>query len=188
MNGTVISYTPVIRGIGISIGMHVPLKPFTIYKEEPIEEHFTIAYDYSCIPYTLTLLHIKSTDDYSHCSNLIEKINILKRVDRYIYELIKKFYIYNKKNSKNLILCICGDHSTPTIINEHTADPVPILISIFNSVFSDTFNSFTYSDDDIQSTDTSIYFSERWFSCGSLQRIRGENLLPILFNIAEKIK
>ena len=68
-------------------------------------------------------------------------------------------------------IVITADHTTPVGIKEHTADPVPVLIS-----------GPGVRVDHVQT------FGERAAATGGLSRIRGKDLLPIVVDLMGKSK
>jgi 2,3-bisphosphoglycerate-independent phosphoglycerate mutase len=60
-------------------------------------------------------------------------------------------------------MCITADHSTPCVVKDHSGDPVPIV-----------FWSRTSRNDD------AVEFNERAAAKGSVQRIRGIDVVPII--------
>lgn len=105
-------------------------------------------------------LHFKGTDVAGHDALAEAKVHYIEEVDRTIGE------IYGAIGSNNgIVLALTADHATPVTVKEHTADPVPLLISA-DFMLSDHLGSF----------------SERDAMRGGLSRLNGLDLMPILMN------
>jgi len=105
------------------------------------------------------LLHIKGPDEASHDGNLRAKIGIIERADG----------IINKFIDAVDFIAITADHTTPISFKNHTADPVPVLIS-----------GPGVRTDDVKS------YSERSAAHGGLGRIHGKDLIPIIADLMGK--
>jgi len=105
------------------------------------------------------LLHVKGSDEASHDGNLRAKIDIIERVDSIINQFI---------DAVDFIV-ITADHTTPVGVKNHTADPVPVLIS----------------GPGVRTDDVKTY-SERSAAKGGLGRIRGKDLIPIIVDLMGK--
>ncbi|MCJ7606441.1 MAG: phosphoglycerate mutase, partial [Thermoplasmata archaeon] len=70
---------------------------------------------------------------------------------------------------EDVIVAITADHSTPVTVRDHSADPVPVAISGGGG-----------------RVDGVREFDEISAAAGSLGRIRGMDLLPILLGMANR--
>ncbi|MGC8816767.1 MAG: 2,3-bisphosphoglycerate-independent phosphoglycerate mutase [Candidatus Hadarchaeum sp.] len=107
----------------------------------------------------LVLLHVKGSDEASHDGNIKAKIEIIERVDSIINQFIDSFDF----------IAVTADHTTSISVKNHTADPVPVVIS-----------GPGVRTDDVRT------FSERAAAKGGLGRIRGKYLLPIIIDLMGK--
>ncbi len=105
------------------------------------------------------LLHIKGSDEASHDGNIRAKIEIIERADGIINQFIDAVDF----------IAITADHTTPISMKNHTADPVPVLIS----------------GPGVRTDDVKM-FSERSAAHGGLGRIRGKDLIPIVADMMGK--
>lgn len=105
------------------------------------------------------ILHVKGADEASHDGNIRAKIEIIERVDSIINQFIDTFDF----------IVITADHTTPVSVKNHTADPVPVVIS-----------GPGVRTDDVKT------FSERAAAKGGLGRIRGKDLIPIVIDLMGK--
>jgi len=107
--------------------------------------------------YNFVFVHIKGTDILGHDGKCKEKMEFIEKIDSKLKPIIKL---------KNTVIVITGDHSTPCRIKDHSADPVPLMI-------------FCNKNDQIK------HFSEKDCGAGSLGRILGTDLMPILLKLAK---
>lgn len=107
-----------------------------------------------------TFLHFKGTDVAGHDALAEEKAHFIESVDHTLGVILS-----GAVEPDSLIVSVTGDHATPIAAKEHTADPVPLLISAHGIV-----------------TDGRHSFSEREAMHGGLFRVRGLELMPILMN------
>jgi 2,3-bisphosphoglycerate-independent phosphoglycerate mutase len=105
------------------------------------------------------LLHVKGCDEASHDGNSRAKIDMIEKVDAVLSQFL---------DGVDLI-AVTADHTTPVSVKDHTADPVPVLIS-----------GKGVREDDVQE------FGERSVTKGGLGRIRGKDLLPIVADLIGK--
>lgn len=67
------------------------------------------------------LLHYKAPDIYGHDNNPGGKVKVIEKIDS---ALAKAF-----KDRNDVVIAVTADHSTPAGAKDHTADPVPLVIS-----------------------------------------------------------
>jgi 2,3-bisphosphoglycerate-independent phosphoglycerate mutase len=104
------------------------------------------------------LLHVKACDIYGHDGDARAKVDTIQRLDEMLG--------YIKDNVKETCVAITADHSTPVSVRNHSGDPVPVAIYCPGS-----------RSDDIET------FDEISCAKGSLGRIRGKDLLPIMLDL-----
>lgn len=105
-------------------------------------------------------LHFKGTDVAGHDALPDVKAHYIEAVDNTIGRILD-----NSGSENEFVFALTADHATPVAVKEHTADPVPLLISA-DGILSDGLRSF----------------SEREAMHGGLSRTRGLDLMPILMN------
>ena len=106
------------------------------------------------------LVNIKNADEYGHDGKAIEKKDFLEKIDRELRPLM---------DMPGLMIAVCGDHSTPCTIKEHSADPVPLIIR-----------------GDGTRIDRVSAYDEISCAAGALCRISGGDLMPILLDLIDK--
>lgn len=107
-------------------------------------------------------MHLKGTDVCSHKGDAIGKAQFLRRFDDALGELDADFVSSN-------VLAITGDHSTPCSRAMHSGDPVPLLIS----------GPYVRADG-------AVKFDELSASGGSIGRILGKDLMPMLLDASRR--
>jgi 2,3-bisphosphoglycerate-independent phosphoglycerate mutase len=112
--------------------------------------------------YDLVVVNVKAPDLCGHDGRASEKIKVVERMDQMMGHL--KAHL-----PQDVIVAITADHSTPCGIKDHSGDPVPLTI------FGDGVR-----------VDEVPHFDERSVARGSLGRLLGKDLMPILLNQANR--
>ncbi len=110
-------------------------------------------------------LHLKATDLAGHDGDQEKKIDSIEKVDNMIGYLLKRLDL------ENTVVCFTSDHSTPCSVQNHSADPVPIVIA----------------GTDVR-LDYVTHFDELSATQGALFKISGKDLFPILLDFMGKQK
>ncbi|MDD5432729.1 MAG: alkaline phosphatase family protein [Candidatus Omnitrophica bacterium] len=154
---------PVERGIALLTGMEIIEVPNkTGHLDVDYAVWAKIALD-AIDKFDCLYVHIKGPDEPSHDGDFKKKIEII--------ELIDKFYfgsLLSSLNMKETVVAVTADHSTVCATSTHSSGPVPLLISGGNN-----------KPDKISS------FSERSADKGSLGKVLGNSLLPLLVKLAK---
>ncbi len=109
------------------------------------------------------LLNIKGADEAGHDGLAVRKKDFIERIDASLAPL---------RDFDDCLIAICADHSTPCSIKDHSADPVPLVLC----------------GDGVRVDDVAA-FDELSCAKGSLHRINGGSLMPVildLVNLAHK--
>ena len=112
--------------------------------------------------YDLVVVNVKAADLCGHDGKASEKIKVIERMDQMMGHL--KAHL-----PQDVIVAITADHSTPCAIKDHSGDPVPLTI------FGEGIR-----------VDEVPHFDERSVARGSLGRVQGRDLMPILLNQANR--
>jgi len=107
-------------------------------------------------------LHIKKTDSYGEDGDFINKLKVIEEFDSYLLEILSLNFD---------VLCITGDHSTPTVMKSHSFHPVPLLIH----------SPFVLKG-------LSERFTEKECLRGELGIIKGEDIMSLLLAHSRKLK
>ena len=155
LSGSVVAAAALIAGIGVSVGLErVPVLPTT-----PLSEQVNLVMA-ELDKKDFVLFNIKNADEYGHDGKAQEKKDFLEKID----EAIKPFLA-----REDLLIAVCGDHSTPCTIKEHSADPVPLIIH----------------GDGVR-VDTVEKYDEISCAAGGMCRICGGSLMAILLDLVDK--
>jgi len=112
--------------------------------------------------YDFVVLHVKAPDLCGHDGKASEKIRVIERIDAMMGHLKATL-------SSDLIVAMTADHSTPVAVKDHSGDPVPLTI------FGEGVR-----------VDGVVNFDERSVARGALGRLRGQDLMNVLLNAANR--
>lgn len=150
-----------IKGVAQAVGMDIidiPTATGGIQTDFQAKAEATVS---ALRTHDFVFLHFKGTDVAGHDALVEEKVHYIENVDRAIGNILGGFGV-----EKELVFALTADHATPVTVMEHTADPVPLLISA----------GFLLSDGESS-------FSERTAMHGGMSRLKGLDLMPILMNL-----
>ncbi|NLX50325.1 MAG: 2,3-bisphosphoglycerate-independent phosphoglycerate mutase [Methanospirillum sp.] len=160
LRGAVVSAATLITGIGKVVGLEtISVEGATGSLDSNIEGKVRAAGE-ALADRGFVLLNIKGADESGHDGKPEQKRDFIERIDGALEPLLAL---------DETVIAICGDHSTPCVVKDHSADPVPVLI-----------HGEGVRPDRVESYDE--------FACaeGGLHRIRGRDLLPILMDLIGK--
>ncbi|ADC64358.1 phosphonopyruvate decarboxylase-related protein [Ferroglobus placidus DSM 10642] len=164
MKLAVVAGTTLIKGVGRILGGDViEHERITGGKDTDLNLKVKLALE-ALNSHDFVLLHIKATDEYGHDGDFEGKTKFIEKIDRALKPVLDLDF-------SNVCLILCGDHSTPVTIKEHTADPVPITI-VYEGV----------RVDDVEE------FNELTAYKGGLCRIRGMDVMNIVLDLIDKAK
>jgi 2,3-bisphosphoglycerate-independent phosphoglycerate mutase len=106
------------------------------------------------------VVHIKGTDIASHDNDPQGKIAFIERMDAMVGKVLEAL-----EDPEHTYIGLTADHSTPCAAREHSADPVPVVIS----------------GDDVLVDDVERY-GERYCAKGGLSRINANEFLLTLLD------
>jgi 2,3-bisphosphoglycerate-independent phosphoglycerate mutase len=110
--------------------------------------------------YNLVYVHIKGPDEYGHDGDALGKKSNIESIDENF------FGVFLKSVTKDNVVVISGDHSTPCIKKSHSDDPIPLLVS-GNGIKSDGSQRFT----------------ESWASKGSMGTLKGSEVISYVLKM-----
>ncbi|MCK4491797.1 MAG: hypothetical protein KAU03_04180, partial [Candidatus Altiarchaeales archaeon] len=152
-----------IRGVCSSIGMDIIDVPgATGHVDSNIAGKAQAAIN-ALKKHDFVFLHLKGTDVASHDGSFQKKKEMIERIDG---EVIKSIL----EDVGDTTIALTGDHSTPVGIGQHSADPVPLVIT-----------------GDVR-VDSVKRFDERSCSSGGMNRICGRDLMGILLDLSDNIR
>lgn len=115
LKAQVIASYPDYRGVAALVGMHVQ----DVGGEGEALEEKVAVYERTQRDYAYTFLHIKKTDSYGEDKNFEAKVKAIEGFDAVLPRLLA---------TRPDVVCITGDHSTPSTMGAHSWHPVPLLI------------------------------------------------------------
>lgn len=162
VDGTIIGAAPFLAGLAAAVGLR-----FTPCPEGPdpagdMARRLRIARERLDRGDTLVFCHLKATDEAGHTKDPRRKLRTIEAVDRALAALPERF--------PDAVLCVTGDHATPPdpeVI--HSGDPVPFVLA-GPGVRADRVTRFG-----------EIHAAE-----GILGHLRGEDMMPVLLNAADR--
>lgn len=121
----IISPTAIIRGVGITFQIPlIEVEGATGYYDSNLDGKAVKAAEaFKTGNYDFGFVHVKATDDAGHDKDHNIKVAQIEKCDKMVKTFIEAY------GKEDCIICVTGDHSTPTCIGDHTNEPVPILIS-----------------------------------------------------------
>jgi 2,3-bisphosphoglycerate-independent phosphoglycerate mutase len=160
MNGSVISAASLITGIGNTVGLpHVEVPGITGSQNSNIAGKITAAIR-ELETRDFVLVNIKGADESGHDGLAEQKKAFIEKIDAVLEPLLAL---------KDTIIIICGDHSTPCTLKDHSADPVPVIIW----------------GDGVRMDDV-VRYNEYTCAQGGLCRINGTAILPIALDLINR--
>ncbi len=160
LSGSVIAAASLITGIGRAVGLeHVPVPGITGSQDSNIAGKITAAQK-ELETKDFVLVNIKGADESGHDGLAEQKRNFIEKIDAVLEPLLA---------CRDCIIIICGDHSTPCTIKDHSADPVPVIIR----------------GDGVRMDDV-VRFDEYSCAKGDLSRITGPALMPIALDLINR--
>ena len=106
------------------------------------------------------LMNVKAADITSHDGDAKAKVEVIERIDAMVGELRAGL-------GEEVVVAFVADHCTPIEMKDHSGDPVPLMIYCKGIV-----------------RDPVMQYDEGSAGQGSLSRIRGMDILPILIDKA----
>jgi 2,3-bisphosphoglycerate-independent phosphoglycerate mutase len=107
-----IAMYPMYRGVAKLVGMDSPTAAQSYEEEIDMLERYWDAYEFFFV-------HIKKTDSYGEDGNFDAKVHEIEKVDA----LLPRILALDPS-----VLIITGDHSTPSLMKQHSWHPVPVLL------------------------------------------------------------
>ena len=155
LNACSITTYPMYKGISSLVGM-VPAPSTTTSIASQVD---TLKKAYS--RYNFFYLHIKKTDSYGEDGDYENKIKTIEDFDNNLPDIMDLDFD---------VICITGDHSTPSRMQSHSWHPVPVLVNSRNSFYG-----------------FSKRFTEKECLKGSLGIFEAKNLLNIILAHADML-
>ncbi|KCV70076.1 hypothetical protein H696_03538 [Fonticula alba] len=132
IRGFAIAPTCIIAGIGINVGLDViPVAGATGDYHSDYSAKCQAVLDNIARPeYSLAFMHVKGIDDSGHDFNVSMRIALLERLDHALGKLIAGLQkLEAERPNEKYFVVVTGDHSTPVMYGDHTAEPVPVAVT-----------------------------------------------------------
>ena len=168
MKGGCVAGTGLIKGIGRLTGMTVRDVPgATGYVDTDYLSKARTALDLLHDGHDFVLLHIEGIDEVSHDKNVEAKIKALEDSS----EILIRHLMENV--SDDVIICVLSDHTSSSFLGDHTTDPAGVVIWSKAPGFR---------------RDHVRRFVEEDLLKGSLGRVEGRDIMPLLLGFAQRLK
>ncbi|MDY6965688.1 MAG: 2,3-bisphosphoglycerate-independent phosphoglycerate mutase [Halobacteriota archaeon] len=156
----VVAAAGLVIGIGKMCGMeHISVEGTTGGIDSDVVRKVNTAIK-SLDDYDFVLVNIKGADEAGHDGEFEAKRDFIGKIDDAFADV---------SGLEDTLVVVTVDHSTPVSIRDHSADPVPVMMS-GHGVRRDDVNSY----DEISAAK------------GGLHRIRGMDLIPILMDLIDR--
>lgn len=171
-----IAPTAIIRGVGLTFGMDLidEVDGMTGYYDSNLGGKMTKGAE--CLierDYDFGFIHIKAVDDAGHDKDLNRKIEQLSKADVALEKLVRRLgETCEEDYTREFILVVTGDHTTPISYGDHTHEPVVFAMGQVSKLYRTIKNKepFKHTFDEIH--------------CGShharLGRFTGMDIMPML--------
>lgn len=154
---------PVERGIALLTGMQIvqiPLPSGNPEKDYKLRAEKVLD---ALKNFDGLYIHIKGPDEPAHDGKAKEKKESIEAIDQHFFANLIPHLDLSAS-----IICVTADHSTPCILKAHSSDPVPVLIT-----------------GGAVKPDSTKDFSEKSCQRGSLKKLFGPQLMPLLIKLAK---
>ena len=166
IRGACISAVALVKGVCKAAGLDILDVPgATGSYDTNLDAKFSRALEALNEGYDLMFVHIKATDVASHDHDAAKKVWFLERVDEALGKALDAL------STEDTYVLITSDHTTSVRTGKHEGDPVPAALA----------------GPEVR-VDAVERFDEINCSRGSLCRLRGIDLMPVLMNLLGKVE
>ncbi len=168
INGGCVAGTGLIKGIGRLTGMAVSDVPgATGYVDTDYLGKARAAIELLQDKHDFVLIHIEGIDEVSHDKDAEAKIKAIEDSS----EILIRHLVENVPD--DTLLCVLSDHTSSSFLGDHTTDPAGIVIWSKGPGFR---------------RDPVKKFLESELSRGSLAKVEGKDVIPVLMGYMQRIK
>lgn len=168
MKGGCVAGTGLIKGVGRLTGMAVPDVPgATGYVDTDYLGKAKAAIDLLEEGHDFVLIHVEGIDEVSHDRDIEAKIRAIEDSS----EILVRHLVENV--SDDVVLCVLSDHTSSSFLGDHTTDPAGIVIWSKGPGFR---------------RDQVERFVEGEFPRGSLAKVEGRDVMPLLMGFTQRLK
>jgi 2,3-bisphosphoglycerate-independent phosphoglycerate mutase len=160
LRGTFVAESPFLRGLAHWIGLHAVSEPETDDPAADLRHRLAHVEERLAAGDDFVFVHLKATDEAGHTKDPAVKRATIEALDAELGSL----------PTDRAIVAVTGDHATPTYPDViHSGDPVPFVLA-GPGVRADAVRSFGELD----------------CAAGILGHLRGEDVMPVLLNAADR--
>ncbi len=153
--GALVVEVGLVKGIGRYLDMEVVDVPAATGDIHTDELAMARAVVDALTRHPFVLCNLKCPDVAGHDFNALQKVETVQKLDRLAGYLLA--------HTTNTYIAVAADHCTPVLVGDHTGEPVPLAL----------WGPHTR-------VDRVAEYGERSCAAGSLQRVAGADLLPLL--------
>ncbi|NIS67706.1 MAG: 2,3-bisphosphoglycerate-independent phosphoglycerate mutase [Proteobacteria bacterium] len=167
MKGGCVAGTGLIKGIGRLTGMTVLDVPgATGYVDTDYLAKAKAGVELLRQNHDFVLIHIEGIDEVSHDKDIEAKIKAIEDSS----EILVRHLVEHIPD--DALLCVLSDHTSSSFLGDHTTDPAGIAIWSRSPGFR---------------RDQAKKFLENEFSSGSLARVEGKDVMPLLMGYMQRV-
>ena len=156
LSGSVISAVDLIKGLGISAGLHsIEVPGATGYLDTNYAGKVSAALE-ALKTQDFVYLHVEAPDEASHKGSFTEKIQAIEDFDAKIVQPVLDGLSQSGEAFRILVL---PDHPTPLSLKTHSADPVPFILYDSTHTPAEPLKQ-TYCEPDAQAT--GVFIADGW--------------------------
>jgi len=168
MKGACVAGTGLIKGIGRLTGMSVLDVPgATGYIDTDYLSKAKVAMELLQEDHDFVLIHVEGIDEVSHDRDIKAKVRAIEDSS----EILIRHLVENV--SDDVVLCVLSDHTSSSILGDHTTDPAGVAMWSKAPGFR---------------RDQVKRFVESEFPSGSLGRTEGRDIMPLLMGFAQRLR
>eukprot|EP00823_Brevimastigomonas_motovehiculus_P001397 TRINITY_DN11918_c0_g1_i1.p1 TRINITY_DN11918_c0_g1~~TRINITY_DN11918_c0_g1_i1.p1 ORF type:complete len:484 (-),score=52.83 TRINITY_DN11918_c0_g1_i1:428-1879(-) len=210
-----IAPTAIVGGLGSTLSIERIKAPHATgdYSTDFASKAETFVQNLTRKDYDFGFLHVKAVDDAGHDKDIKKKVFFLKKCDSMLGDILRKLAFAQRQNrSREFLLVLTGDHSTPVMHGDHSPEPVPLAVCLvrhlLETVFQQQQRTSELSKDNITHTSSPCHphnitlatldsfaesdhctaFHEIEASRGILGRFPGRELMPLLKRLRDQFK
>jgi 2,3-bisphosphoglycerate-independent phosphoglycerate mutase len=162
LRGTFVAESPFLRGLARSVGLDAIEEPESDDPAADLRRRVQRIYQRLEAGDDFVFVHLKATDQAGHTKDPVVKRQTIEALDAELRTL--------RVLASQAIVAVTGDHATPTYTDViHSGDPVPFVL-VGPGVRPDAVERF----------------GELECASGILGHLRGEDVMPVLLNAADR--
>lgn len=163
LRGVVVGSSPFLAGLARAVGLEPRRVPDSDDPAHDLEARLSVAARALEDGAGFVWVHTKAVDEAGHTKSPSRRVTVLERLDPVLAAVSRPPFC-------DTVVCVTGDHATPCApAMIHSGDPVPFVVR-GRGVRADSVTCFGELD----------------CAGGILGRLRGEDVMPVLLNAADR--